>query len=62
MDIEKELVENLVALNQQIQSLHSTARKLGVEPYELVDKRGMSILSPLLVAKAQVLHALTLTK
>lgn len=52
--------ENLTDIERQISEVLRTATELKTEPSRVRDSQGNFMLTPLLVAKAQMLHALTL--
>ncbi len=54
------LMENLKDVERQISEVHRQAEELHTEPSRIRDSMGHFILTPLLVAKAQTLHALVL--
>jgi hypothetical protein len=54
------LMENLREVNRCIAEVERQAKRLGTEPQVIRDERGTWVYPPLLVAKAQTLHALTL--
>jgi hypothetical protein len=60
MELGRELFRTLTQLKQQIEEIHKQADKAGVTPYQLRDPYGTWLLSPLLAAKAQALHALAI--
>lgn len=58
--LRKALSESLGAIQNQIEAVGHEAELLHIAPSELKDTMGNLMLTPLLVAQAQVLHALTL--
>jgi hypothetical protein len=60
MEIGRELSRTLIQINQQIDEVRKEAEKGDVSPYRLRNADGNWVLVPLLAAKAQALHALTL--
>jgi hypothetical protein len=60
MELGRELVRTLHQVGRQIETVERDAKKKGVSQYSLQDTNGNYMLSPLLTAKAQLLHALTL--
>ncbi len=55
-----ELAAVLSEINGQIDEVEDQARRMGLPGNELRDKNGNWVMVPLLSAKVQVLHALTL--
>jgi hypothetical protein len=53
-------MQHLYRINDQIGVLETEAASMGIQPDVLRTPDGNYALTPLLVAKAQVLHALTL--
>jgi hypothetical protein len=60
MELGRELFKTIAQINEQIEVVSKSAEELNVKPYNLLDDRGNFVLSPLLAAKAQCLHALAL--
>lgn len=58
--LRKETVQLLAQINTQIATVKLVAKERGVEPHQIMDPSGQYLLSPLLLAKAQCLHTLTL--
>lgn len=54
------LKDSLRDVNQQIAEIERQAKRLGTEPHIIRDENGGWALAPLLCAKVQALHALTL--
>lgn len=54
------LAKSLAQINQQIEAISKVAEELGCTPYEVRDSTGAFMMTPMLAAKAQVLHALVL--
>lgn len=60
MELGRELMRTLTQVSRQIEAIEKAANKDGISQYSLRDTNGNYILTPLLAAKAQLLHALTL--
>lgn len=60
MEIGRELAKNLAQINRLINEVNHTAESMGIESHKLRDSTGGLVLAPLVVAKAQSLHALVL--
>lgn len=60
LELGRELVTALQEVIKQIDATNAVAIEVGCEPYQLRDQNGGFMLTPLLSAKCQVLHALTL--
>ena len=58
--LRQSLMDTLRDVNKQIAEIERTAKRLGTEPHIIRDENGGWALAPLLVAKVQCLHALTL--
>ena len=50
----------MAQINAQIEEIHSQAKRMGIPAVKMRDASGNYVLSPLLAAKAQTLHALVL--
>jgi hypothetical protein len=55
-----ELLKTHKMINQQIENAKTEASRMGIPPEMLRDSYGAWVLNPLLVAKAQTLHALAM--
>lgn len=62
MDLELELTRTLARINEAIVTVEAEARRREIPAVSLVNQFGISHLTPLLAAKAQVLHSLVLLK
>lgn len=60
LELGRELVTALQEVIQQIDATKKVAIEVGCEPYQLRNSDGGFMLAPLLAAKCQILHALTL--
>ncbi len=60
MELGRELMRTLSQVNRQMEKVDKEASKLNISPYCLRDDGGNYMLTPLLAAKAQLLHALAL--
>lgn len=60
MELGRELMRTFTQVSRQIEKVEKEANKENVSPYCLKDKNDNYMLTPLLAAKAQLLHALTL--
>ena len=60
MELGRELTRTLVQVNAQIEAVRREAVTMGIEAVDMKDTHGNFVLIPLLSAKAQALHALTL--
>lgn len=60
MELGRELTRTISQINQQIAEVEKRAKEMEIAPYKLRDTNGGFVLSPLLAAKAQTLHALAL--
>jgi biotin operon repressor len=58
--IGKELGKTFREIELQIKSVEEQAQKLGISVYSMRDSYGNFVLAPLLVAKANTLHAIVL--
>lgn len=58
--LHRSLSQTLIEIEHQILIVHREAEVMHTEPSLIRDERGNFLLTPLLVGKAQVLHALTL--
>lgn len=54
------LMQNMEALNHQIEAVKGLSEEMNTLPFQIKDERGNFVLAPLLVAQANVLHALAL--
>jgi hypothetical protein len=59
-DIKQELALCLRQVNNQMEEIRQEAERTGIAPVTMRDANGNYIWAPLVVAKAQVLHALVL--
>jgi len=63
MKLEKEILDALGAVEMQISAVKHEALRMGISPHDLRDTSGGWALSPLLAAKAYLLHGMiVLTK
>jgi hypothetical protein len=60
MEIGRELVKTLSLVNEQINEIQKEAAQMSIPAGKLRDEHGNYVLVPMLAAKAQLLHALTL--
>jgi hypothetical protein len=60
MELGRELMRTLSQVTRQMEKVEKEASKQNTSPYCLQDANGNYMLTPLLAAKAQLLHALTL--
>ena len=60
IELGRELARSLAQVNRQIEAVSKVAAQEGIEPYNLRQPDGSWVLTPLLVAKANLLHGLTL--
>lgn len=60
MSLRDELLLTLNSIDRQIAHVEATAKDMGISPHPMRDASGAFVLAPLLVAKAQLLHALVL--
>jgi hypothetical protein len=60
MELGRELVLTMQQVNEQIEAVKRAALVSGIPVYDMRDANGSFVLAPLLAAKAQTLHALTL--
>lgn len=60
MELGRELSKTISQINQQIYEVDKAALAMNIMSYQLRDSNGGWVLAPLLAAKAQTLHALTL--
>jgi len=60
MELGRELTRTLSQVNRQIEAVQRDAVAKGIEAVDMRDTNGNFVLIPLLAAKAQALHALTL--
>lgn len=60
MELGRELVKTLTQVNAQIDVVNKEAKDLGIPVFKLTDTQGNFVLTPLLAAKAQLLHSLVL--
>ena len=58
--LRQSLMETLRDVNKSITEIERQAKRLGTEPHIIRDGNGAWALAPLLCAKVQCLHALTL--
>lgn len=58
--LRKETVQVLNGIVIQIDILQGNAKAQGIDVYRMVDSSGAPVMTPLLLAKAQCLHTLTL--
>lgn len=58
--LRQSLMETLRDVNKAITEIERQAKRLGTEPHIIRDEHGNWALAPLLCAKVQALHALTL--
>jgi hypothetical protein len=59
-DIGKELGKSFAQIKSQIETVEHEAKRMGISAHDMTDSHGNYVLTPLLVAKAQVLHAIVL--
>lgn len=59
-ELGRELVSALRDVNQQIEQIKDRAHAMDINPHQLRDASGNFTLSPMLSAKAQLLHGITL--
>jgi hypothetical protein len=62
VELDRELVISLNEVTEQIDALRRVAIEVGCTSYQLRDSNGGFMLAPLLVAKANILHALMLSR
>lgn len=60
MELGRELTKTLSQIGQQIDVVNDAAQEEGISPYKMRNEHGDYLLSPLLAAKAQALHAIVL--
>lgn len=60
MELGRELSRTMSQINAQIEEVREEAKRMEISPIKMRDTSGNYVLTPLLVAKAQTLHALVL--
>lgn len=60
IELGRELAKTHAMISSQINTVEHKAQEMGISAHDFRDERGNYVLAPLLVAKAQVLHGLTL--
>lgn len=60
MELGRELARAMGEVSEQIRVVNKKADEVGVSPHDLRDANGNYMLTPLIVAKAQLLHAIVL--
>lgn len=60
VELGQELSRTLAHINQQIEVIKKEAEQLGVSEFDMRDANSTYVMSSLLAAKAQTLHALVL--
>lgn len=58
--LREELMASYREVSNQITVIKENAEKVGIDPMRMQDTSGAWVLVPLFVARAQILHALTL--
>lgn len=61
-ELYEELRQSLLSINVQIGHVRKEAQRMKVSAYDLKDMTGSFMLSPLLVAKANILNGLAVLK
>lgn len=59
-ELRKELMESYRELGRVIEEVKRQSVSMEIEPHQMRDAQGNWVLAPLIVARAQILHALVL--